>query len=346
MGGGNVGHKIALARWDDANRVRKQWTNDARVQVPLTWTPVTVSEDDKGGWRMGGGPRITLDPILTWRTKGGKEMPLGGVSIFTFTSKMSCASFSLPAGPPGFNGSCPAAQRSVVEHTDYEAFHETMPPASSSKYICDVCYAGKGGYAIYPSIILKQMATHVWTRSAIQSGAFADMMEWAIRSLFRPDARKVMDAKQVNPHFFRIHDAGDFDTPEYFNAWVEVARRFMRADHPEVFFWAPTRVWVFKKWQKIFADTRIPDNLTVRPSGLIVHQHPPRDVPGIDAGTMSTDELSAFEGRQRRGANWRTFEGLRIWECPAYTGLKKSCASEKCRVCWVRPEIEVNYFTH
>lgn len=341
-----MGHKIAPARWKEANSVRVQWSNDGRVQIPLTWTPVTISEDDKGGWRMGGGPRVTLDPILAWRTKGGKEMPLGGVSIFTFTSKMSCASFSLPAGPPEFNGTCPAAKRNVVERADYEAFHEPMPPASTSKYICDVCYAGKGGYAIYPSIILKQMAIRAWARRALQSGKFVDQMEWAIRSLFRPDTRKVMAAKLVSPHFFRIHDAGDFDTTDYFQAWVEVARRFQRGATADVFFWAPTRVWVFKKWQATFANTELPRNLTVRPSGLIMHQHPPRNIPGIDAGTMSTDELSAFEGRQRRGANWRTFEGEKIWECPAYTGLKKSCASEKCRVCWVRPQVEVNYFTH
>lgn len=145
--------------------------------------------------------------------------------------------------------------------------------------------------------------------------------------------------------FFRIHDSGDFSvsgrTSSYAAAWARVAALL-----PHVQFWAPTRVYVFEKkdlpaLQKAAASA--PDNLSIRPSAILVNERPPR-VPGLAAGT-GVNTASVDLGTPQRP----------VWQCPVYSKVvlvggkmkeAKSCVEAGCRVCWLAKAVPVTYGKH
>lgn len=125
----------------------------------------------------------TKAPRLYWNKKiftvsgDGKDSPpsgYSGTSLFTETSKMSCPSFSVPAGPTYEFGTCPAAN-----YGKDGGLRE-----AGKDFICDSCYAFGGNY-LYPNVAISQAARQEWAKRLVESDptgmAFAQSMEAAIR---------------------------------------------------------------------------------------------------------------------------------------------------------------------
>lgn len=294
------------------------------IQIEPEYENVKVS---KAG-SITGGPRIVLDPPFTYENSKGEEEVVKGCGLFTWTTKMSCPSYSLPAGPMESGGTCPAAKASAIEREgSYSEFHSPFSEKPRGEtVICDTCYAGKGRYGMYASIAIRQVVKYHWTLRTLKAGSFVGHMSQAIGALASDrDLEKLLKSRAVSNIFFRIHDSGDFFSPEYYRAWVEVCRNL-----PKVKFWAPTRMWVYDKWRLVFENYPPPNNLSLRPSALFTSAEPP-DIEGMAAGTTSV--AGEFGGD--------------VKDCPAYAGdHEHSCAAARCRTCWVEQDVPVNYLTH
>jgi hypothetical protein len=309
-----------LANWDRLEKNRNVFDGD--VSEEIEYERVTLG---KTGYS--GGPKIRILGDFHYTTSEGKRRPFRNSSLFTWTSKMSCPSFSIPAGPVENGGTCLASKASSIEKEG--SYKKFSPPLSEipakETFICSVCYAGKGRYLMYKSMSLGQVAKKTWVNKTLGSGTFSRRMSEAISSLIDPDVEHVLAQKLVSNKFFWIHDSGDFFSPEYYKAWVEVCHTL-----PQIHFWAPTRQWVFPKWRELFSNYPPPKNLSLRPSALFTSAPPPK-IAGMAGGSTSID------GRMEAP----------VWNCPAYEGDEEhSCAAAACRVCWSAPQKPVNYLTH
>jgi hypothetical protein len=279
---------------------------------------------------------------------------MGGVSLFTFTSKMSCASFSIAAGPLGESkGTCRAANLTkdamVKFSTDVEregGFANSQfvaevghrnksgvgeaPKKSidadkvTGMYICDACYAGKGNYGRLDSVQIYQIARKAWVDITMREGTFVPQMVGAMRDLLGNES--LMGSNLASSGHFRIHDSGDWFSIEYMNAWFQIC-----AAMHDVKFWAPSRMWVFPEFRQAMIAGK-PANLTLRPSALVYGSLAPM-VRGLSAGSTSSRESLMNNVACH-------------WDCPAYLTREGSCASARCRTCWDRPEVPVNYKVH
>jgi hypothetical protein len=120
--------------------------------------------------------------------------------------------------------------------------------------------------------------------------------------------------------FFRVHDSGDFFSPSYIDAWVQVI-----AATPSIRYWAPTRSWHIARdkggrWAASFAALNLLPNTAIRPSAL-----------------QRGDDAPALPG-------WAAGSGVKAegWNCPAST-TNNECQS--CRACW-SPETAIYYHWH
>jgi hypothetical protein len=324
---------IALAKWNVMRDNRAVFgTEDASsIQLEIGYDAISIQErkDKKTGKitkALGGGPKIILDPIFYHQSKKGIRLPVGKSSLFTWTTKMSCPSFSLPAGPQAMGGTCPGSMPADIKKDG--SYEEFSPPlsevANGHPFICSICYAGKGNYMMYPSVSISQVIHKLWVDMALKDGTFVDSVVSAIESIQDPAVEKVLKMKATSGKFFRIHDSGDFFSQKYYQSWCQICEAL-----PQIKFWAPTRVWVFEYWRDVFAENPPPENLALRPSGLMLDMPPP-DIDGLDAGT--TSHIGKF--------------GSGVKDCPAYMSKTRSCASAGCRTCWTEPNRPVNYWTH
>lgn len=264
----------------------------------------------KSGQRV---PVLQGGPRIVYRRPGGKRAT---GSFFTQTSKMSCFSWSIPAGPTEQRGTCPAATRRAIPTRDADpavARALAQPRATGSGFICGECYAGKNRY-LYGSIQKAQTLRYAWIARAMAAGTFVEEMFRALAATFdAPPA--AFEAVEIDPNYFRIHDSGDFFDPAYYAAWAEIC-----AMASAITFWAPTRMWVFPAWRTHMTETiGVPANLALRPSALWFNAPTPR-IRGFAAGSGAGVDSKA-------------------WDCPAWgTG---SCGTAvgptgtvPCRTCW------------
>ena len=319
-----------LANWPQLKKNRDIF--DGAVDPDVLYKPVRLG---KTGYS--GGPYIEVSGDFHYMTSGGwdakkkverppQRRAFKTTTLFTWTSKMSCPSFSLPAGPVASGGTCPASKATAIQkegtYLKFSPSIERIP--DGQLFICDTCYAGKGRYLMYKSMSLGQMARLSWTTQAVRSGTFARKISEAISSLQDPGVEEVLAQRAVSNKYFRIHDSGDFFSPDYYKAWVEVCHSL-----PAIHFWAPTRQWVYSMWREVFSNYPPPKNLSLRPSALFTSSPPPQ-IQGIAAGSTSVDGRMAAP----------------VWNCPAYESEEGSCAGAGCRVCWDGQRKPVNYLTH
>jgi len=199
-------------------------------------------------------------------------------------------------------------------------------------FTCRACYALNGNYN-YPSKQVNDMLHLAWIENELAQGGaerLGHALAFAIQhvNLTRPEG--------FQP-YFRIHDAGDFYTPEYLEAWVVCASMMTHMR-----FWAPTRQWVFAKWVPLLrsAEERVRAAggwLTIRASVLRIGDPVPM-LPGLSAGSgVSADDPCA-------------------WVCPVYNLVvpqpdgsmaeASSCMEANCTMCWDQPAIPVSYGAH
>ena len=318
----------------------------------------SVSKKKKGGYSASAGPKIDLGTeivlppsILTPKQEEGRRkdfvkkgepykppgpIKISKVSLLTWTAKMGCASFSLPAGPIDRAGTCMMASEKSAADLEGKSggwnghIHPSLRGRDrADAYICDLCYAGKNNYLQYKTIAVAQRVRYRWATEALAAGRFEDEIIRVIESIRNPEmSARLLDAS-IDTNYFRIHDSGDFFKERYYKAWVSVAEHF----HGDITFWAPTRQWTSAKLRGWFSSTPRPDNFIIRPSGLFIGAEAPK-IEELDAGSMS---LPAKPGD--------------VFQCPAYKGdaagaCMKNDSGRICRHCWDRGDQEVNYWTH
>ena len=170
------------------------------------------------------------------------------------------------------------------------------------------------------------------------------------------------DWQLPDPDYFRIHDAGDFFSDPYLQAWVALCESI-----PDVWFWAPTRVWAFRGILSPKTLREIPNNLAMRPSTLHFRKEAPtaayleslgmpkwRGGGGLSAASGSAPETPTEND----------------WKCPAYEhwtegggairldpktkrGVGGTCITARgpngemgCRACWRYNDRVVFYEEH
>lgn len=268
------------------------------------------------------------------------EFVLTAPSLFTATSKMSAASWSVPAGPPSVGGACLSAElfkntskyNVALQQGDVE-----QRPASKPDWICQYCYAGKSNY-MHRTSQYSQTARLIWLTGMVDhlgvDGA-AEKMAEALR-VHQGNTKRRAKAGE-NPKFFRIHDSGDFQlAPNTYLLWCLVAKAM-----PEVNFWAPTRMWTFPKFNELVRANQPPDNMSIRPSALHFGDIAP-DLDGFDHGSSAHSiEVDPVK------------TGKADWICPAYQHDGHTCAGaggpkgeKDCRACWIHVDMSVSYRSH
>lgn len=284
------GSDVALVYPDDTV---EEFEGDVDLEAVVDELDVELQLTGRTVWgKKLDAPALVIEPAVAF----GRQL-LTMVGVFSRTTKMRCASFSLPAGPPRLGGTCPQSDN-----------RKLMEPGR--QFICAGCYA-VGGNFLYRSSQFRQLVRKRWGEESLAEGTFADELIAALE-VFTSKPRLGVDHA-----YFRIHDSGDFGGlgPAYFRAWCEISATFS-----DVLFWAPTRDWVSRRWRAIMSDR--PPNLIIRPSALHVDDPAP-DVEGLDAGSTAaagtTRQLQARE--------------VAAWSCPAYTVAGKSCQDAGCRVC-------------
>ena len=238
-------------------------------------------------------------------------------------------------------------------------------------WVCNRCYAMSGGF-VAPSTILKYMLIHAWVQDELARGTFASTMISAIRynrdywlrwcgkhfggedaSFEDLNPKQLRDiARSDTPHvnYFRVHDTGDFYSPEYFEAWCEIAEGLKG-----MIFWASTRAWASPLMAGAMASAHVPRNLILRPSGLGLDDPPPKLGRPFAAGSMIPSRKSSKAGVQLPD---------RVYRCPATHSTVRTCQHSDpdypehdkrlgqigwptgCRYCWDAPSRPVVYKEH
>jgi len=162
-------------------------------------------------------------------------------------------------------------------------------------------------------------------------------------------------APKLNHGYFRIHDAGDIGWLKgYYEAWCEIAKRF-----PDVKFWAPTRDWPSPVIARRLSRPR-PRNFVLRPSSLHYQERAPGfmapgeqpyyGLDGFDAGSSAALLGETHTGTHAEAARaaHAAVQRAKIadFNCPAYLHGTVTCESSRCRTCWTRPKVTVNYPVH
>jgi hypothetical protein len=319
-------------------------------------------------------PAVPLEGVYAT----GTTFQINKAALFTNTSKMPGPSFAIPAGPPAFGGTCPASalgenvarSKTILEQRVREGSARNpgdpdftfkqgrslpmlgdpqpeTPKAGlvpgvaktyngDASFVCRSCYALDGNYN-YPSKQVNDMLHLAWIEHELTAGGpvrLGTALAYAIHHV------NLTREEGFQP-YFRIHDAGDFYSPEYLEAWVVCASMMTHMR-----FWAPTRQWVFAKWVALLqsAEERVRAAggwLTIRPSVLRIGDPVPM-IAGLSAGSgVSAEDPCA-------------------WVCPVYNKIvprvqpdgsvemvdAASCLEANCTMCWDQPGIPVSYGAH
>jgi len=159
--------------------------------------------------------------------------------------------------------------------------------------------------------------------------------------------------ERTRERFFRLHDSGDFFSPDYVAAWRAIAD-----NNRDVTIWAPTRAWAVPGLRRAINEYNAPPaNLVIRPSGYHVNDpaFTARELgPGFSAGTTVFKDV-----RKPQDAAGFVRGGPYDWDCQAYTtgSGKVTCRDALapdggvgCRACWKWAEgddaLRVNYTLH
>ncbi len=289
----------------------------------------------------------------------------GGATLLTWTGKMGAPSFSIPAGPPNFGGSCPGALggQSIVPvgqllKAQAMVANVLQKPVDIARCVCQFCYAETGNYS-YGTKHVTQMINYLWAKQAVlEGGNFVEVMDWAVKhtDYFLDGDKEWLEGDQngLPPErhpgrFFRIHDSGDFFSRAYLAAWSQVA-----AMNPDISFWAPSRLWAINNWVNDVAKSPgIPPNLIIRPSAFMVNDPPP--AADLGPGWTAWSVVYAPEQKPFVTPGPHPNPAAYNWDCQAYMvkGDKHNCRRAEapdgepgCRACWLNPDQSINYTLH
>ena len=166
--------------------------------------------------------------------------------------------------------------------------------------ICSKCYALKGRY-VFPNV--KNALIRRFNK--ISDPLWVSAMTIAISGT-------------ESSGYFRWHDSGDIQSLEHLTKICQIAKNI-----PEISFWLPTREYsIVAQYVKTYG--KIPSNLTIRLSALMINGQPPVSIANrlgcVTSGVSDTG-----------------------FTCPSSAQGNK-CLN--CRACWDQSVSNVNYKTH
>jgi hypothetical protein len=290
--------------------------------------------------------------------------PIQQVSLLTWTSKMDCPSYSLPAGPlgAGFNGSCPGATagQSIVPETrrkvgQAEAIYQIhqknrarvetqvgkkleddkwaqLANVNLADCVCQSCYAEKNKYS-YTSNQLAALIRQAWTEAAVEDGSFVTVMDFAIKNTdyyLEGGTRKDQDLSPEPAIDAETGEPAKFfrihDSGDWFSERYYQAWCEVARLNPDVTFWAPTRVWALNNdWVN---GSPPPYNLVVRPSSYMFNR-PAALLRSLVRGAgrgYSAPSVSFAVDKANPLENFIPSGYPYHWQCQAYAGTEKhSC---------------------
>lgn len=182
----------------------------------------------------------------------------------SYTSKMPCPSFALPAGKECVTGS------------------KLLDVVGS---VCKSCYARKGFYT-YPASKLLRRANLYETKKALKTPAY--------RKYWIDEMVKMITADAEG--WFRWHDSGDLISPEHLLMIFEVCDKTPKVQH-----WLPTREYAFVGTALL--DRKKPTNCTIRLSAHMVGKLLPSEtLPTSSVGTGEGRKCPATHDPKHDGA--------------------------------------------
>lgn len=366
---------------------------------------------------------LILRPALSglsvpWMEYEGKDFE--GQRFFGSPAKMGCPSWDLPAGAVQLGGTCVGAgagQTTLSDATlnDFKPVVlkslQAATTAGEAGYperidvanaICQSCYANANNFA-YADNQFGMVLRYWWTATMLKTeqgrAAWIETMvralvaevetkTWPLETHSASSSVPLTECAEGGVSFrpFRLHSSGDFFSPEYADAWLDVIRD-PRVQALKIIFWAPTRSWVSpgfqRKWAKAYADGRFPSNLTLRPSGYHFGEQSPKLPPPFAAGTTSLyatrqeTEVVEFvergEGLKPKKVKKKLVvldappaDNRRNWDCQTYAVIdeKHTCRAAVgsngepaqgegpggtgagCRTCWLYKDVSVQYTAH
>lgn len=197
------------------------------------------------------------------RREGGHLGATGSGMRLSYTSKMPCPSFALPAGKE-----CPTGAKLInVEGSS-----------------CRICYARKGFYLYKEPKLLRRTNLHE-TKQALHSKSHRKYWVERLTALIIADGTA----------WFRWHDSGDLLAPEHLQMIMDVCERT-----PDVKHWLPTREYVFV--EKVLQTRPCPKNLTIRLSAHMVGQVLTHALPTSSIGTQTGKRCPATYDPAHDGA--------------------------------------------
>jgi hypothetical protein len=332
----------------------------------LAGTRVAVVDGGSLGRTGSAGARLyfTLDPsfekyAIPWMPAANG---LDSTAVIGKAGKMACPTWDLPAGSPLTGGSCPGAtegQSTIPVEIRDKAARAAGVQVRIRETICQLCYASNGQYAS-PHVQVGEIIRYWWCREQMATpekiAAWVDTMVRAIQGEQFPDERMI-DPRTGRPVLpMRVHSSGDFFSPTYARAWVEVCNRV-----PEVMFWAPTRTWASASWNEHWRRI-LPalqhGNLVLRPSAYHTGDAAPsaQDHPWAgDYPYTATGTTALYRFDDAGSTNGVSNDPRYDWSCQTYAIVDEahSCPKARapdgkigCRVCWLRPDLRVNYTAH
>lgn len=229
-------------------------------------------------------------------------------ALLTFPSAMQCWSWSIPAGPLKYGGSC-------------APFFTN--PDDPHRSVCGHCYALQARYTT-TAVRNAQNARFAWTRTSLATHEgttdWLSTMHVAIHAV-------------TGKGYFRVHDSGDFFNAPYISAWTTLCHT-LRHTH----FWFPTRAWRLPYWLDNLRALHALPNVNVTPCALSINDPPPA-VGGLGLGLTVTNSPHTITALQA----WKIPDAPVI--CPKSL-YHTNCATENCRHCWSKEGSPVAYLLH
>ena len=166
--------------------------------------------------------------------------------------------------------------------------------------VCFGCYGDDRGNYLYSNVKASQQARLERVQAALESQDAAEA--WA--------AAMVRQIAHYSPDWFRVHDAGDLFSADYFRLWLLVIRCV-----PGCRFWIPTREKATAA--RVLRGQSVPRNLSLRLSAAMLGGAPPAWPVDIAGPGLTSSTVNHNQGPQ----------------CPA-SGQGNACLD--CRRCWSR----------
>lgn len=163
----------------------------------------------------------------------------------SFTTKMPCPSFALPAG---------------------EECHTGRKLMGIIKSVCKSCYARRGNY-LFPGAATLRRENLDATKKAIRSPAHAKKWVTTLTGFIHASGSA----------WFRWHDSGDIISERHLHMVFDVCEQT-----PDVKHWVPTREYAFV--QSVLLSRPMPKNCTVRLSAHMVGETLNSEMPTSSVG--------------------------------------------------------------